>query len=84
MCNRYPQDWIRTLGRRIARVHVRDYDLARPGRDGFCPLGEGSVDWPAVVAALNEIGYAGPLTYEGPGEPAEIRRRMEQLLGGAA
>lgn len=78
----YPQDWIAILGRRIARVHAKDYDLSKPGRAGFCPLGEGSVDWPAVVAALREIGYDGPLTYEGAGEPAEICRRLENILTG--
>jgi len=78
----YPQDWIAVLGRRIARVHVKDYDLARPGPAGFCAPGEGSVDWPAVVRELLACGYDGPLTYEGPGEPAEICRRIKRILAG--
>jgi L-ribulose-5-phosphate 3-epimerase len=78
----YPEDWITTLGRRIARVHIKDYDLARPGSAGFCPLGEGSVDWPGVMGALREIGYDGPLVYEGAGEVAEIGRRMQRLIAG--
>jgi len=78
----YPEDWIATLGRRIARVHVKDYDLARPGRAGFCPLGEGSVDWPAVVAALRAVRYDGPLTYEGAGDPRDIARRLRNILAG--
>ena len=28
----YPQDWIDVLGRRIVRVHAKDYDLAAAGR----------------------------------------------------
>lgn len=80
----YPQDWIATLGRRIVRVHVKDYDLHRGGQAGFCPLGAGSVDWPAVINALRAVGYEGPLTYEGPGEPAEIRRRLAALLAGSS
>jgi len=107
----YPEDWIRTLGRRIARVHVKDYKLPEPGAEGgrdahptqeggrdahptrrdayptqngggFCPLGEGSVDWVAVTAALREVGYGGPLTYEGPGDPAEICRRLRRVMSG--
>lgn len=78
----YPQDWIATLGGRILRVHVKDYDLSRPGRDGFCPLGEGCVDWPAVIDALGQSGYRGPLTFEGPGEPHEICRRVRNILAG--
>ena len=26
----YPQDWIRTLGARIAKVHLKDFQLDRP------------------------------------------------------
>ncbi len=76
----YPEDWIAALGHKIARVHVKDYDLARPGAAGFCPLGEGSVDWPAVLAALRRVGYDGPLTYEGPGEPPDILHRLRALV----
>ncbi|MEW6250585.1 MAG: sugar phosphate isomerase/epimerase family protein [Planctomycetota bacterium] len=78
----YPEDWIRTLGGRIVRVHAKDYDLRRPGADGFCPLGEGSVDWAAVMQALAEVGYDGPLTYEGGADPAEMCRRLNNILAG--
>ena len=78
----YPEDWIATLGARIVRVHAKDYDLARPGPAGFCPLGEGSVNWPAVVQALAAGGYDGPLTYEGGGDPAEACRRLTAILAG--
>jgi hexulose-6-phosphate isomerase len=78
----YPEDWIATLGGRIARVHMKDFDLGRPGMAGFCPLGEGSVDWPAVIGALRSVGYAGPLIFEGDGEPADICRRLDNILAG--
>lgn len=76
----YPADWLRTLGRRVSRVHLKDYDLSRPGPAGFCPLGEGSVDWQEVFAALDDIGYDGPVTYEGRGTPDDIRRRMAAIV----
>ncbi|MBN2446292.1 MAG: sugar phosphate isomerase/epimerase, partial [Phycisphaerae bacterium] len=78
----YPADWIETLGHRLRRVHIKDYDLSKPGFAGFCPLGEGDVDWPSVVAALRAINYAGPLTYEGAGDPAEICRRLKRIVAG--
>ncbi|MCG3125270.1 MAG: D-tagatose 3-epimerase [Phycisphaerae bacterium] len=78
----YAPDWIATLGGRITRVHVKDYDLSKPGRAGFCPLGLGSVDWPAVRGALRVCGYDGPLTYEGAGEPAVIRAQLEAIIRG--
>jgi hexulose-6-phosphate isomerase len=78
----YPEDWIATLGGRIARVHIKDYDLSRPGPAGFCDLGEGSVNWPAVIQGLRDVGYAGPLTYEGGGVATDVARRMRNILAG--
>lgn len=57
-------DWIHTLGKRIAAVHVKDFRKAVGTLSGFVPLMEGDVDWPAVMAALRETGYDGPLTAE--------------------
>lgn len=76
----YPQDWIATLGHRVHRVHAKDFKLGSPDDRGFCPLGEGDVDWPAVLAALRQVGYAGPLTYEGPGDPAQLARRLTEMI----
>ena len=50
----YPEQWIEILGRRIKRVHFKDYDLSKPGVAGFCDLRKGSVNWPAVMAALKK------------------------------
>jgi hexulose-6-phosphate isomerase len=77
----YPDDWIAALGGRLAHVHVKDYDVNVPGRDGFVPLGQGSADWPSIAAALQAVCYAGPLVFEGPGDPADIRARMKRVLG---
>jgi hexulose-6-phosphate isomerase len=76
----YPEDWVATLGGRVARVHAKDYDLGRPGPAGFCPLGAGSVNWPAVIHALRACGYDGPLTYEGTDDPMEACRRLKAFL----
>lgn len=77
----YPQEWIRELGKRIAKVHIKEY--AKPKRFDY-PLGEGEIRWPAVVAALREVGYTGWITAEvGQGDLAqmkEIVRRMEAIL----
>jgi len=76
----FPEDWVATLGARIKRVHAKDYDASKPGLAGFCPLGEGSVAWPKVTAALRRIGYAGPLTFEGGGELEDVHRRLLRIL----
>lgn len=76
----YPQDWIGVLGPRILRVHAKDCDMGRGLQGLACPLQEGSVDWPAVIASLRAARYDGPVTYEGPGDPAEIARRLRRIL----
>ena len=60
----YPQHWIRILGQRIRRVHFKDFRIAVGTLQGFVDLLEGDVDYPAVMAALREVGYDGWLTAE--------------------
>ncbi len=49
-----PLGWIDSYGDRIAAVHVKD--IAPPGQcateDGWEDVGEGTLDWPALMAAL--------------------------------
>ncbi|HZQ80879.1 MAG TPA: sugar phosphate isomerase/epimerase family protein [Gaiellaceae bacterium] len=60
----YPEQWIRILGSRIKRVHIKDYKRAVGTEHGFTGLLQGDVDWPEVMAALREIGYDSYLTAE--------------------
>lgn len=77
----YPQDWIRTLGARIVKVHLKDFK--KPERE-WVNLGEGSVDWPAVKQALDDIGYKGFCTAElSSGDESYLRDlsgRIDRLL----
>src|SRR5207253_1717798 len=47
----YPQDWIRTLGKRIIKVHLKDFKRKENGY-AWVNLGEGDVDWRAVRQAF--------------------------------
>jgi hypothetical protein len=60
----YPDQWIRTLAGRLARVHLKDFRRAVGTLAGFVPLGDGDADWPAVIAALRAVGYDGWVTPE--------------------
>ena len=60
----YAEDWLQHLGHRVVGVHFKDFRRAVGTGEGFVDLLEGDVDWPAVVAALNEIGYDGPAAAE--------------------
>jgi hexulose-6-phosphate isomerase len=85
----FPQDWIRTLGKRIVKVHLKDFKMGKgwnPITANFVNLGEGDIDWPQVQAALTEIGYTGVVTAElASGDLAylsDVRRRIERLVVG--
>ncbi len=60
----YPEQWIRILGHRIQRVHVKDFKPAVGNYNGFVPLLAGDVNWTEVRLALQEIGYNDVLTAE--------------------
>ena len=53
----FPEDWVRILGKRIKKVHFKDYRVEAGGLHGFVDLLAGDVDYPEVVKALGEIGY---------------------------
>jgi L-ribulose-5-phosphate 3-epimerase len=57
----YSQDWIRTLGDRIVKIHLKDFK--RSGYE-WTNLLDGDVNWKEVRRALDEIGYDGYLTTE--------------------
>lgn len=72
------EDWVRTLGRRIVKLDVKDWGQ----QNGFCRLGEGDVNWPEVRKALVEIGFSGWATREGRDKSlADTSALIRELLG---
>jgi hexulose-6-phosphate isomerase len=83
----YPQDWIRTVGKRTVRVHLKDFQLDRPnGKFYWKNLGEGDIDWPEVRKALADVGYEGWATVEIQGGDAaylkDVVARFDRFLSG--
>jgi L-ribulose-5-phosphate 3-epimerase len=83
----YPQDWIRTLGKSIYKVHLKDFKR-KEGGYAWVNLGEGDVDWAAVRQAFLEIGFSGSVIAElEGGDEAYLRdvsKRIDRLLIGVA
>ena len=81
----YPEQWIRILGDRIKRVHIKDFKRSVATAKGFCDLLEGDVNWPEVMKALKEIGYDGYITAEMmPWRPDLLdvtSKAMDKILG---
>ena len=77
-----PQHWIRQAGKRIAKVHLKDY--VRQTRQ-FVNLGEGDINWEEVRKSLADAGFSGNATVELRGGDraylADISQRVDRLLG---
>ena len=80
----YPDQWIRILGKRIKRVHVKDFKRSVGTVDGFVDLLEGDVDFTAVKKALADIGYDSYVTAEmlpfQPGRPEKTVQAMKKIF----
>ncbi len=85
----YPQDWIRTLGNRIYKVHLKDFKRVEDAYF-WVNLGEGDIDWAEVRKAFGEIGFADSATVEleGGKEPflepylRDVSSRVDRLVLG--
>lgn len=77
----FAQDWILTLGSRIAKIHLKDF---KRSDYQWMPLGEGDVNWPRVSEALVKIGYTGYLTPEVKGGDeaylTDLAKRIDRLV----
>ena len=60
----YPEHWISILGKRIKKVHFKDYRKDPGGLNCFVDILAGDVDYKAVKAGLDAIGYTGWVTAE--------------------
>jgi hexulose-6-phosphate isomerase len=83
----WPDHWIRILGERIVRVHVKDHRVTPRGTSSVALL-EGDVDWRRCMAALAKIGYDDYLTAEINPYPhyplkliADTARSLDTLTG---
>ena len=88
----FPQDWIRTLGPRIAKLHFKDFTFRRDPNlkktvADWVNLRDGDIDWKAVHAALAEVGFKGDATVELSGGDAaylkDVAKRVDLILEGA-
>ena len=69
--------WIRILGKRTLKLDVKDWG----SKNGFCPLGQGDVDWKKVRHELEQIEFRGWATREGnDGGVENTARLMNELL----
>lgn len=81
-----PIEWIRKLGKRIYRVHVKEYSRDRAMRAGNAGKGfdvallEGANNWGGIMKALREVGYAGYLITEQGGKLADLSTALDKII----
>jgi hexulose-6-phosphate isomerase len=78
------EEWVRALGPLLAKCHVKDFKLKSDGHGGdFVKIRDGSINWPAVRKALDDVGYSGWMTIEDSGLPlAEYSKRLDLIIAG--
>jgi L-ribulose-5-phosphate 3-epimerase len=87
----YPQDWIRTLDKRIVKLHFKDFSFKQDAAikkrvADFVNLGDGDIDWKEIHTSLREIGFSGTASVElsGGGREylADVVKRFDRILAG--
>lgn len=86
----WPEQWIHILGKRIQKLHIKEYSLAKRDKTGpssgfDVKFLEGDNDWPAVMKALDDIGYQGWGIAEQPGADSpeglkDLADRMDKIF----
>jgi hexulose-6-phosphate isomerase len=85
----WPEQWVRILNQRIVTLHIKEFSRKRRNEEGLSKgfdvqLLEGDNDWPAVMKAIDEVGFKGWSIAEIPGGDAarlkDIAERMDRIF----
>jgi hexulose-6-phosphate isomerase len=86
----WPEQWIRLLGPRIQKFHIKEFSRKKRDNEGLwkgfdVKLLEGDDDWPAVMKAVDHIGYRGWVMTEQPGGDSpeglkDLADRLSKIL----
>lgn len=86
----WPEQWVKILGDRIGRIHIKEFSRTLENTQGAykgfnVPLGDGEVNWKAVMAQVKSTYCGGWLTTEqgsssSPEELADLCSRLERIM----
>jgi hexulose-6-phosphate isomerase len=71
-----PEEWIPVLGKRILKLHIKEFSKIKGFKVRFF---EGDNHWPAIMKALDQVGYQGWGISEQPGEQSQDAQAMQDL-----
>jgi hexulose-6-phosphate isomerase len=70
------EDWVPVLGKRILKLHIKEYSHLKSFK---VKLLEGDDHWPAIMKALDQVGYDGWGISEQPSEQAKDEAALRDL-----
>ena len=82
----WPEQWIRILGKRIQKLHIKEFSREKASRQGLgkgfdVEFLKGDNDWPAVMKALDDIGYDGwGIAEQGGADSPEGLKKLSQEM----
>ena len=82
----WPEQWIRILGKRIQKLHIKEFSRDKANSQGLgkgfnVEFLKGDDDWPAVMQALDEIGYSGwGIAEQGGADSLEGLKKLSQEM----
>ena len=80
----FPEQWIKILGKRIKRVHIKDFKKSVGTAEGFVDLLEGDVNFENIKKELAAVNYDGFVTAEmipfAPGRPEKTANAMKKIF----
>ena len=82
----WPEQWIRVLGKRIQKLHIKEFSRDKASHQGLgkgfdVEFLKGDNDWPAVMKALDDIGYDGwGIAEQGGADSPEGLKKLSQEM----
>jgi hexulose-6-phosphate isomerase len=82
-----PETWIPVLGKHILKLHIKEWKKLGPSNGFGVRLLEGDNKWPAIMKALDAVGYQGWGISEQPGSQStdaaglkDLSERMDKVF----
>ncbi len=82
----WPEQWIRILGKRIKKIHLKEFSRDKRDKQGLwkgfdVKFLEGDNDWPSIMKALDEVGYTGwGIAEQGGGDTPEGLKDLAERI----
>ena len=74
-----PEEWIPVIGKRILKLHIKEWKNFGPSNGFGVRLLEGDDNWPAIMKALDDVGYNGWGISEQPGDQSKDADALKDL-----